>query len=61
MFNLSNLLIRNNQGVFALEENRKRALELLEKWIKEEEERVERSDNESKENDSNSITHDNKE
>jgi hypothetical protein len=44
-----------------LEENRKRTLELLEKWIKEEEERVERSDNESNENDANSIAHDNKE
>ena len=43
-----NLRGRNNQGVFALEENRKRALELLEKWIKEEEERVERSDNDPK-------------
>ncbi|CAN7345253.1 hypothetical protein LJR153_002009 [Paenibacillus sp. LjRoot153] len=44
-----------------MEENRKRTLELLEKWIREEEEREEHSDNESKENDANSIAHDNKE
>ncbi|WP_268633495.1 hypothetical protein [Paenibacillus alginolyticus] len=44
-----------------MEENRKRALDLLEKWIKQEEEREDCSDNESKENDGNSIAHDNKE
>ncbi|WP_171693857.1 hypothetical protein [Paenibacillus germinis] len=46
-----------------MEENRKRTLELLEKWIKEEEEREDRSNNESepKENDASTITHDNKE
>lgn len=43
-----------------LEENRKKALELLEKWIKEEEEREDRSINESKE-DANSIPNENKE
>ncbi|MDQ0913839.1 hypothetical protein [Paenibacillus sp. V4I5] len=44
-----------------MEDNRKRALELLETWLKEEEERVERSDNENKENDANSNAHENKE
>jgi hypothetical protein len=43
-----------------LEENRKRALELLEKWIKEEEEREDRSNNDITEEDANSIADENK-
>lgn len=44
-----------------MEENRKRALDLLEKWIKEEEEREAGSDNESKDKVANSCAHDDKE
>lgn len=44
-----------------LEENRKRALDLLEQWIKEEEEREAHSDNESKDKNTSTIDHDNKE